>query len=99
MKRVWFFPVGLLAVVGTASAAHAADGKEVYTKACAVCHNVLPPKLGDKAAWESRLKLGTDALVAAVIKGKGTMPPNAGNASLTEADIRAATEYIAAQSR
>ena len=85
------------AVLVIAGETLAADGKEVYTKACALCHNNLPPKLGDKAAWEPRLKLGTDAMVASVIKGKGSMPPNGGSASLSEADIKAAVEYMAAQ--
>ena len=75
----------------------AADGKDVYAKTCALCHNNLPPKLTDKAAWEPRLKLGVDAMVASVIKGKGSMPPKGGNASLSEADIKAAVEYMVTQ--
>ena len=70
------------------------DGKETYTKSCALCHSALSPKLGDKAAWEPRLKQGTDVLVATVIKGKGAMPPKGGNAKLSEADIKAAVEYM-----
>ena len=46
-----------------ASQTSAADGKLVYNKSCAVCHTILAPKFGDKAAWESRRKQGTDALV------------------------------------
>lgn len=82
-----------------APAAGAADGKEVYAKACAACHVALPPKLGDKAAWAPRIKAGTDALVAAVIKGKGAMPPRAGHSTLSDADIRAAVEYLVSQSK
>ena len=71
------------------------DGKETYTKSCALCHSALSPKLmGDKAAWEPRLKQGTDVLVATVIKGKGVMPAKGGNAKLSEADIKAAVEYM-----
>lgn len=81
----------------TTSQTLAADGKAVYGKSCAACHANLPPKLGDKAAWEPRLKQGTDALVASVIKGKGTMPAKGGNAALSEADIRAAVDYMLAQ--
>jgi cytochrome c5 len=93
--------VGIAAgvTVLAASAAGAADGKEIYAKTCAVCHNNMPPKLGDKAAWGPRIKAGTDALVASTIKGKGAMPPNGGNKSLTEADIRAAVEYLVSQSK
>ena len=75
--------------------ASAADGKEIYSKSCALCHSALSPKLvGDKAAWEPRLKQGNDVLIATVIKGKGAMPSKGGNASLSEADIRAAVEYM-----
>lgn len=82
-----------------APAAFAADGKEIYTKACAACHIAMPPKLGDKAAWAPRVATGTETLVASVIKGKGAMPPRAGNSSLSDADIKAAVEYIIAQSK
>jgi cytochrome c5 len=80
-----------------ASQVLAADGKVVYNKSCAVCHAVLPPKLGDKAAWEPRLKQGADVLVVSVLTGKGAMPAKGGNAALSEADIRAAVEYMLAQ--
>ena len=77
------------------SQASAADGKEIYNKSCALCHSALSPKLvGDKAAWEPRVKQGTEVLVASVIKGKGAMPPKGGNASLSEVDIKAAVEYM-----
>ena len=39
-----------------------------------MCHQVLEPKLGDKAAWERLITRGEDALVASVISGKGSMP-------------------------
>ena len=75
----------------------AADGKVVYNKSCAVCHAALSPKLGDKAAWEPRLKQGTDALVVSVLKGKGAMPAKGGNGKLSETDIKAAVDYMLAQ--
>ncbi|WP_339847866.1 c-type cytochrome [uncultured Halopseudomonas sp.] len=77
----------------------AADGKAVYDKSCAACHAVLPPKLGDKAAWAPRLKQGADALVVSVVKGKGMMPAKGGNTILSEADIRAAVDYMLAELR
>lgn len=77
----------------------AADGKEVYAKTCAACHAVMPPKIGDKAAWAPRIQAGTEALVASVIKGKGAMPPRGGKSALSDADIKAAVEYMVAQSK
>lgn len=89
-----------LAATGfAASMAFATDGKTVYNANCAVCHNALPPKLGDKVAWEPRIKQGVEVLVSAVLKGKGTMPPKAGKPTLSEEDIRAAVEYLIIQSK
>ena len=85
-----------------AAAAGPADGKAVYGKACVACHVAgvaNAPKLGDKAAWAPRIGTGIDALVKSVIGGKGAMPPKAGNPSLTDAEIRAAVEYMVGESK
>jgi len=82
--------------------ASAADGKEVYDKACAGCHEkgiAGAAKLSDKAKWAPIIKQGSDALTATVIKGKGAMPPKGGNASLSDADIKAAVDYIIQQAK
>jgi cytochrome c5 len=73
----------------------AADGKTVWTKSCAGCHAVMAPKSTDKAAWAPLVKKGVDELTAAVIKGKAPMPPRGGAAS--DADVKAAVEYIISQ--
>ncbi len=36
---------------------------------------------------------------ASVLKGKGAMPPKGGNASLSEAQVRAAVEFMISQSK
>ena len=92
-------PLGLAVSTALLMTGHvvAADGKEIYNKSCALCHAALSPKLSDKAAWEPRLKQGNDALVAAVVKGKGTMPAKGGAAKLSEADIKAAVDYMVEQ--
>ena len=80
----------------------AVDGKAVYDQTCVACHAVSvagSPRLGDKAAWAPRLAQGMDALVQSVLKGKGAMPPKAGNAALTEAQVRAAVEFMISQSK
>ena len=77
----------------------AADGKAVYDKSCVACHAsgvANAPKLGDKAAWAPRVATGKDAMFAAVIKGKGAMPPRAGAADLKDADIKAAIDFMLA---
>lgn len=92
----------VLASLGMASTALAADGKAVYEQTCAMCHAAGvagAPKLGDKAAWAPRLGAGKAALVASVVKGKGAMPAKAGNAALKDDDIAAAVDYITSQAK
>ena len=90
------------AAAAPVAVAAAADPKKTYETVCAACHMQSvagSPKLGDKAAWAPRIKTGTDALVKSVLGGKGAMPPKGGNASLSEADIRAVVEYMVSQSK
>jgi cytochrome c5 len=78
------------------------DGKAVYDKVCFACHQTSvanSPKLGDKEAWAPRIKTGMDSLVQSVIKGKGAMPPKAGNPALNDAEIRAAVDFMVSQSK
>jgi cytochrome c5 len=85
-----------------AAAAGAADGKKVFDSTCTACHATGvagAPKLGDKAAWAPRIKQGMDALVQSALKGKGAMPPKGGNASLSDADLRAAIDFMVSQAK
>jgi cytochrome c5 len=85
-----------------AAAGGAADGKKVYDSTCTACHTAgvaNAPKLGDKAAWAPRIKQGIDTLVQSALKGKGAMPPKGGNASLSDADLRAAIAYMVSQAK
>ena len=101
MNKMIFGISAALVVLGT-PAAMAADGKAVYAQTCSVCHAggvAGAPKTGDKGTWGTRLNGGRDALLAAVIKGKGTMPAKGGNSSLTEADVKAALDFMLDQSK
>jgi cytochrome c5 len=83
-------------------AAAAPDGKKVFDSVCTACHTAGvagAPKLGDKAAWAPRIKTGVDTLVQSALKGKNAMPPKGGNPSLSDADIRAAVEFMVSQSK
>ena len=80
----------------------AADGKKIFDSTCMACHSTGvagAPKLGDKAAWAPRLQQGVDALVQSAAKGKGAMPPKGGNASLSDADLKAAVEFMVSQAK
>ena len=77
------------------------DGKAIYDRTCVACHGTGAtgaPKLGDAVAWAPRIKAGSKALVASAIKGKGVMPAKGGNASLSNAEVQAAVNYIISQS-
>lgn len=80
----------------------AADGKKVYDSICMACHATGvagAPKLGDKAGWAPRLQQGMDTLVQSAVKGKNAMPPKGGNTSLSDADVRAAVEFMVSQAK
>ena len=96
MKRALLVLGATAALVGTGQVA-AADGKAVYDKSCKGCHSAMKPKMGDKAAWAPLIAQGADALTAAVMKGKKPMPPKGGAA--TEADVKAAVEYMISQNK
>jgi cytochrome c5 len=83
-------------------AAGAADGKKVFDSTCTACHSTGvagSPKLGDKAAWAPRIQQGMDTLLQSALKGKGAMPPKGGNAALSDAEVRAAIEFMVSQSK
>ena len=86
----------------TAAPAAGSNGKAVYDASCQACHGAGvagAPKLGDKAAWAPRLGAGIAAMQTSAIKGKNAMPPKGGNLSLSDADVKAATDYLVAQSK
>jgi cytochrome c5 len=78
------------------------DGKKIYEGTCIACHGTGAagaPKFGNKADWAPRIALGIKTLLNVAMHGKGAMPPKGGNAALSEADIRAAIEYMVSHSK
>jgi cytochrome c5 len=82
------------------------DGQQVYQASCVVCHGAGiagAPKLDDKGQWAARIAKGVDALYASAVKGvegsAGVMPPRGGNPALSDAELRAAVEYMVARSK
>jgi cytochrome c5 len=78
------------------------SGEEVYQQSCAMCHAAGlagAPKTGDKAAWQPRLSQGKPALYEHAIKGFRAMPAKGGNASLSDAEVKAAVDHLAARSK
>lgn len=84
-------------------AAHSSiNGQKVYQSICFSCHDsgvAGSPKPGDKDAWAPRLSNGTDAMYDSVINGKGAMPAKGGNPALSDDEIKAAVDWMVAESK
>lgn len=90
-------PAAAPQATATAVAAAPADVPAVYARSCASCHRsgvAGAPKLGDSGAWAPRAVTGIEALTASVIKGKGAMPPRGTARGASDAELRAAVEYM-----
>lgn len=97
-----------LVAVAAAVNGEAVDmGQRVYQGLCISCHNGLPgiPKVGDMAVWESRIAQGMALMYERAIKGfisEGgiiAMPPKGGNINLTDEEVKAAVDFMVANSQ
>lgn len=89
-----------MAAPASAPAAGTRSGEQIYKASCAACHDAgvaNAPKLGDKAAWASRLAIGLDGLVKSAITGKNAMPPR-GASDASEGELVRAIIYMANRS-
>ena len=93
-------PVGKVEFGAAGSASGTAKSSEdIVKEVCAACHQAgvaNAPRLGDKAAWAPRLKLGLNGLMQSVVMGKGAMAPRAGT-SLTDEELARAVVFMANQ--
>jgi cytochrome c5 len=79
------------------AAAGARSGEWVVKAECSKCHQggvEGAPRIGDRAAWAPRLRVGLDKLVASAVHGHGGMPPRGGAADLGDAELRGAIVYM-----
>ena len=82
------------------------DGQQVYQASCVACHGAGiagAPKLDDKGQWATRTAKGLDTLYASAVNGvqgsAGAMPAKGGNPALSNAEVKAAVDYMVAQSK
>ncbi|OGA27508.1 MAG: hypothetical protein A3F77_16570 [Betaproteobacteria bacterium RIFCSPLOWO2_12_FULL_67_28] len=82
------------------------DGQQVYRASCVACHGAGiagAPKVDDRGQWARRIAKGVDALYASAVNGvqgsAGAMPARGGNPALSDAEVRAAVDYMVARSK
>jgi cytochrome c5 len=83
----------------TADASQA--GKALYQQVCQACHaaGVLgAPKFGNKDDWAPRLKDPMDVVYNYALHGKGAMPAKGGSTA-SDADVKAAVDYMVAAAK
>ncbi|MDZ7661354.1 c-type cytochrome [Thiohalophilus sp.] len=96
MKKAITGTVVSLAMLGLASVASAAEGQQTYQQACFACHGTGAagaPKL-EKSAWADRLSKGKETLYNHALNGFNAMPAKGGRADLSDADVKAAVDYM-----
>lgn len=93
------------AAAGATTVASVVVGKKLYESTCIACHGMGvagAPKVGDKAAWEPIIAQGVSVLYDRAIHGfmgkHGMMPPKGGSTA-SDADVKAAVDYMVAQSK
>lgn len=81
-------------------------GPQVYNEACIACHGSGiggAPKLGDAAAWASRIAQGNATLYDHAINGftgsTGFMPQKGARMDLSDQEVRDAVDYMVSQSQ
>ena len=82
------------------------NGQQVYQATCVACHGAGiagAPKLGDKSQWAKHIAKGLGTLYTSAVNGvqgsTGAMPPKGGNPALSDAEVRAAVDYMVGRSK
>ena len=78
------------------------SGDEVYNSSCNACHSTGAagaPKVGDAAAWTTRLDKGIDTVYANAINGLNGMPAKGLCMSCSDEELKAAVDYMIENSK
>ena len=93
------------AAAPAAGATVADAGKKVYESTCIACHGAGiagAPKFGDKADWAPIIAQGMPTLYDRALHGytgkRGMMPPKGGSTA-SDADVKAAVDYMVAAAK
>ena len=99
--------VGALLLLATViGACESQEGRRIYEAACASCHEVGAhgaPRAGSSSEWAARIARGRESLYRSAIEGRTSgdriMPPRGGERRLTDAEVRAAVDYLVERAR
>lgn len=89
-------PVGTVEIKDLTDPAAMKTGEQVFNAQCAACHATGAagaPKLGDNAAWASRISTGYEALLNSALHGKGNMGAQGGG-DFTDFEIGRAVVFM-----
>ncbi len=78
------------------------SGEQVYQKYCVACHGRGlngAPVYGDREAWAPKLAEGEEHLWQVVLNGEQAMPPRGLCQQCSDAELRAAFDYMLAPVR
>lgn len=73
------------------------DVEAVYMQSCWACHNsgaAGAPRVGDTAAWATRMEKGFEAVLANSINGINAMPPKGMCMTCTDDQLRELVQYM-----
>lgn len=85
------------APVASSDSAAARSGESIYNVSCVACHDygiLGAPKMGDVAAWASRLEQGIETVYANAINGIRAMPARGTCMDCSDDEIKASIDYI-----
>ncbi|MBN1378342.1 MAG: cytochrome c5 family protein [Gammaproteobacteria bacterium] len=94
-------PVAEISVTEPAKATVVLDqniGEKIYGENCQSCHQsgiAGAPVVGNIQEWQRRLSVGgKDKLYSSALRGLGAMPIKGGNPSLSDAEVKAAVDFM-----
>ena len=93
-------PPAAASAPATTAAASGNAGEALFNSVCKTCHEgglMGAPKFGDKASWAPRIAQGKDILYKHSIEGfqgKNGVMPAKGGSTASDADVKAAVDYM-----
>jgi cytochrome c5 len=87
---------------GQQAASGPRGGQAIYDQYCATCHKTGAagaPKLGDTAAWKSRIGKGMDTLLKHAWEGFKGMPAKGMCSDCSKEEMKAAVQYMVDNSK